>query len=94
MATILNGIPIWGAVPGSAAAAMGVRYGDIVLRVNGIATPTLEDFVEARALRSHHTELELFRDGKLVRLTLPLARSSRASEEVRETSLSHKRPSA
>jgi len=95
MATILNGIAIWGAVPGSPAAELGVRYGDIVLRVNGVATPTIQDFVEARALSRQHTELELFRDGQLVRLTLVLARSPRVTdEEPRETWVSHKLPSA
>ena len=47
IANILGGVPILGVLPGSAADRAGLRYGDIVTRVNGIATTTFNDFLSA-----------------------------------------------
>src|SRR4051794_31869054 len=35
IAATVKGVPVWGCLPGSTAAEAGVRYGDIVLAVNG-----------------------------------------------------------
>ena len=39
IAATVQGVPVFGCLPGSTAAEAGVRYGDIVLSVNGVRTP-------------------------------------------------------
>jgi S1-C subfamily serine protease len=71
IATAVGGIPVWGCLPGSTAAEAGVRYGDIVVGVNGVPTPGITDYLEARKLRSDGYELRLFRDGQELTLFVP-----------------------
>jgi S1-C subfamily serine protease len=63
IAATVKGVPVWGCLPGSTAAEAGVRYGDIVLAVNGVPTPTIVEYLEGRKLRTDGFELRLFRDG-------------------------------
>jgi S1-C subfamily serine protease len=63
IAVTVQGIPVWGCLPGSSAAQAGVRYGDIVLEVNGVLTPTINEYLAARALRKDGLSLRLFRNG-------------------------------
>jgi S1-C subfamily serine protease len=68
VAQILGGIPVWEVFPRSEAARAGVRFGDIILRVNGTATPTFEAFLDAGAHHLAALEFEVFRNGELLRL--------------------------
>ena len=52
LATALGGLPILGCLAGSPAEGAGVRYGDILLTVNGIQTASWDDFVRARSTSS------------------------------------------
>ena len=70
LAKVLGGIPVWEVLPDSAAALAGVRFGDIIVRVNGVATPTFEAFLDAGEAHLSHLEFEVFRNGRLVRLPL------------------------
>lgn len=63
IAATVQGIPVWGCLPGSSAAEAGVRYGDIVLEVNGVLTPSIDEYLAARALRQDGIALRLFRSG-------------------------------
>lgn len=72
IAKALNGIPIWGVLPGSAAALAGVRSGDVVLKVNGLETPSFERFLHARDLCKERFALEVYRDGVIVKLSVAL----------------------
>jgi len=63
LAEAVQGIPVWGCLPGSTAAEAGVRYGDIVLEVNGVRTITIDDYLAGRNLRSDGVALRIFRDG-------------------------------
>ena len=63
IAATVQGVPVWGCLPGSTAALAGVRYGDIVLEVNGMRTPSIDEYLSARALRVDGIELRLFRAG-------------------------------
>lgn len=63
IADTVHGVPVWGCLPGSTAAEAGVRYGDIVVSVNGMPTPTIDDYLEARKLRADGFQLRLFRSG-------------------------------
>jgi S1-C subfamily serine protease len=70
LAQALEGIPVLGALAGTPAAKAGVRYGDILLSVNGMRTRTVADYVEAKNLRKEGMEIVVFRSGeeKLVAL--------------------------
>jgi S1-C subfamily serine protease len=63
IAATVQGVPVWGCLPGSSAAEAGVRYGDIVLAVNGVPTPSINEYLAARALRKDGFTLSLFRNG-------------------------------
>ena len=68
LAKLLGGIPVWEVFPDSGAALAGVRFGDIIVRVNGVATPTFEKFLAAGEEHLANLEFEVFRNGKLMRL--------------------------
>ncbi|HEX4418170.1 MAG TPA: PDZ domain-containing protein [Kofleriaceae bacterium] len=64
MASRLNGVPVLGCRPGSPAACAGVRYGDIMLSVNGLPTPDWASYIEAKATVHGQMTVELFRAGQ------------------------------
>ncbi len=63
LAKALEGIPVLGALAGSPAARAGLRYGDILLSVNGVRTKTVVDYVEAKGLREDGMAVVIFRGG-------------------------------
>lgn len=63
LAEAVQGIPVLGCLPGSTASEAGVRYGDIVLEVNGLRTINIDDYLAGRKLRTDGMALRLFRDG-------------------------------
>ena len=71
IAATVQGVPVWGCLPGSTAAEAGVRYGDIVLAVNGIPTPTIIEYLEGRKLRTDGFDLRIFRDGIELNVFVP-----------------------
>lgn len=72
MASRLKGVPVLGCRPNSPAARAGVRYGDILVAVNGMPTPDWGAYVEARALVRGHMQVELFRAGETMVLEFAL----------------------
>lgn len=64
LAQVLEGLPVLGALDGTPAAKAGVRYGDILLSVNGMRTRTVADYVEAKNLRQDGMEVVVFRSGE------------------------------
>lgn len=75
LAATLGGLPVLGCHPGSPADEAGIRYGDIVMAVNGMSTPDWSAFIEARAANKETMKVELFRDGE--QLVIELALSSK-----------------
>lgn len=71
IAATVKGVPVWGCLPGSTAVQAGVRYGDIVLAVNGVPTPSIVEYLEGRKLRSDGFDLLLFRDGLELTVFVP-----------------------
>lgn len=71
LAKALEGIPVLGTLSGTPAARAGIRYGDVLLSVNGMRTRTIVDYVEAKALREDGMDIVVFRSGseKVERLT-------------------------
>jgi len=63
LAKALEGMPVLGTLSGTPAARAGIRYGDILLSVNGKRTRTVLDYVEAKALRTDGMEIVIFRSG-------------------------------
>ncbi len=63
LAKALEGIPVLGTLSGTPAARAGIRYGDVLLSVNGMRTRTVLDYVEAKALRSDGMAITVFRTG-------------------------------
>lgn len=52
-----------GTLSGTSAARAGIRYGDVLISVNGKRTRTVNDFIEAKALRTDGMEVVVFRGG-------------------------------
>jgi S1-C subfamily serine protease len=63
MAKIYGGMPFLGSLPDSPAERAGLRWGDIVLAVNGLPTPDCDAFVKARMAREHGATVRFVRDG-------------------------------
>ncbi|MBS2014576.1 MAG: hypothetical protein JST00_16940 [Deltaproteobacteria bacterium] len=63
LAKALEGIPVLGTLGGTPAARAGIRYGDVLLSVNGMRTRTVLDYIEAKALRSDGMAVVVFRSG-------------------------------
>ena len=72
LAESLNGLPVYGCLPGSSAARAGVRYGDILLSVDGQATPTWQAYAAARENSGASMRVRLFRDGREFELDIAL----------------------
>jgi C-terminal processing protease CtpA/Prc len=75
LARSLNGLPVYGCLPGSPAEKAGVRFGDVLLSVDGLATPTWEAYIEARAHSGESIRLRLFRNGTEFEVDVVLDRS-------------------
>jgi len=63
LAKALEGLPVLGALEGTPAARAGVRYGDVLLEVNGIRTRTVMDYVVAKNVRADGMSIIIFRSG-------------------------------
>jgi S1-C subfamily serine protease len=64
MAKIYGGIPLLTAIPDSPAARAGLRWGDIVVAVNGQPTPDADAFFKAREIREGGAVVRFVREGK------------------------------
>lgn len=64
LAKALEGLPVLGALEGTPAARAGVRYGDVLLSVNGVRTKTVMDYVEAKNRRVDGMNIVVFRSGE------------------------------
>jgi len=89
LAAALEGIPVWGCLPGSAAEAAGVRYGDVVIEVNGRRTRDIDDYLAARDLRNDGVEMLIFRDGRERRVEMRFRRSQEAPDRLVERIAEH-----
>lgn len=70
LAQAFGGIPVLRCTPDSPADRAGIRYGDIVVAVNGHPTPDLAAYVEAQDTPSLRVPVTVIRDGHPVELVL------------------------
>lgn len=82
LAKAMGGLHILGCMPGSPAALVGVRYGDILLEVNGIPTPTLEAYIEIMAAKPKHMTVRVFRGGQELSFELDLSQRSKVRDPM------------
>jgi S1-C subfamily serine protease len=73
IAAVVRGLPVCGSLNGSDDSPPSVRYGDILLAVNGMRTTNVDDYVAARKRRTDGVELEVLRDGRRLVLFLQFA---------------------
>jgi len=64
LAAALGGLPVYGCLPGSPADQAGVRYGDVLLAVDGHVTPSWDAYLAARQRSGASIRLRLFRDAR------------------------------
>lgn len=76
LAATLQGIPILGVLPGSPADVAGVRFGDVLLEVNGRRVRSWRDYVDATAAPREGMDAVVFRGGAAVSLALATRRSA------------------
>ncbi len=83
IAKVLEGIPVLGCLEGSPSERAGIRYGDVVLSVNGVKTSDMDLYLKARELRSDGAEIVVFRNG--VEVVIELIFESPSSVPTRPT---------
>ena len=76
LAQVLGGLPVYGCLTGSPADRAGIRYGDILLSVDGRATPTWDAYIEARQSSGESIHVRLFRNGVEFEVDVPLDRAT------------------
>ena len=89
LAETLEGIPVWGCLPGSVAQAAGIQYGDVVMSVNGQRTRDLDDYLSARELRSDGADVVIFRNGVEQTLSLIFRRDHEAPDRLVQRIVEH-----
>ena len=72
LACKLDGLPIFGCLKGSPAALAGVRYGDVLMAVDGEPTPTWDAYLRVRERSKETITLLLFRDGQELEVRVQL----------------------
>jgi C-terminal processing protease CtpA/Prc len=72
IARAFNGIPVLSCTPGSPAHVAGIRYGDVLLRVNGKETRTLDAYADARTTAPSKMPVTILRDGVELELVMEL----------------------
>jgi S1-C subfamily serine protease len=82
LATALGGLPILGCLAGSPAEDAGVRYGDILLSLDGMPTSSWDEFVRARTQAGRAIVVRVFRQGQEFDLSIELRRSDKTPEQV------------
>lgn len=82
LATALGGLPILGCLEGSPAERAGIRYGDILLAVDGTPTTSWDDFLRVRSQSVGQMQAQVFRHGQTFEVTIPLRASSKTPEQV------------
>jgi S1-C subfamily serine protease len=84
LATALGGLPVLGCMAGSPAEEAGMRYGDILLSINGTKTGSLEEFLNARNRCDGRMVARVFRQGVELELAFELRPGKKTPLELLE----------
>jgi regulator of sigma E protease len=76
LAAALGGLPVLGCLPGSPVDRAGIKYGDVLLSVDGQLTPSWDAYIAARESSGPSIRLRLSRDGREFEVDVPLDRSA------------------
>lgn len=82
LATALGGLPILGCGQASPAGVAGLRYGDILLSLNGVRTASWSDFFQARWQSPGAVVVRVFRQGVEFEAPLALSPKVKSPREV------------
>lgn len=82
LATALGGLPILGCLSGSPAEDAGIRYGDILLSLDGLPTSSWDEFLHARTRAGRMIAVRVFRQGQELDMALELRVSDRTPAQV------------
>jgi S1-C subfamily serine protease len=74
LATVLRGVPVWGTLPDSAGEHAGLRFGDVILAIDGTRVETLDAYVRARSAAHETMRVTIFRDGEELELEVAVDR--------------------
>lgn len=80
----MGGLPIMGCLKGSPADLAGIRYGDILLSVNGTPTPSWSEFFQARRQSKGRIVVRVFRQGAEFDVDMALPEAIKSPREVLE----------
>jgi C-terminal processing protease CtpA/Prc len=72
IAKALGGLPVFGCLSGSPADRAGIRYGDVLLSVDGHSTPSWDEYIEIRKRSGATILVRLFREGSEFEVELVL----------------------
>ena len=84
LATALGGLPILGCLAGSPAEDAGMRYGDILLSLDGMPTSSWDEFLVARNQAGSRIVVRVFRQGQELDMSLELRASKKTPAQVLE----------
>jgi S1-C subfamily serine protease len=82
LAAAMGGVPILGCLDGSPAALAGVRYGDILLAIDGTPTRNWDDFLEARSRCKEGFVARIFRGGEEFEVSIRLRAATQNPMDV------------
>ena len=80
LARALRGLPVFGCLAGSPAEQAGIRYGDVLLSVDGMPTRTVDDYLAARSQSGRTIVVRVFRAGVELDVEIALRDALDASE--------------
>jgi S1-C subfamily serine protease len=80
LAKALAGVAILGSLPNSPAARAGLRYGDVLLSLNGHRTRTLSDYLGARDEKASQAVATIFRQGEELTVVLDMTTKDHARD--------------
>lgn len=80
LARALGGLPVFGCLAGSPAEQAGIRYGDVLLSVDGMPTGSVDDYLAARSRSGRTIVVRVFRAGLELDFELGLRDPLQASE--------------
>lgn len=72
MGEIVKGVPVYVSFKGQPAFNAGIRQGDIIIAVNGMKTPTADEYIEAAKLDDEKRIIQVWRNGQELTFELSL----------------------